>query len=104
MAYLERSADNRGDVRRILPSAKTVIVTATVYHTDRPLSIERASREHVRKRLRLVRVELLDAAPGQRSPQAVVGLLGERGKRRGDGRQAMGSGDNGIGVAAEGSP
>jgi epoxyqueuosine reductase len=48
MAYLERSADKRGDVRRVLPSAKTVIVTATVYNTDRPLSIERASRDHAR--------------------------------------------------------
>ena len=44
MAYLERSADRRADVRRVLPSAKTVIVTATVYNTNRPLSIERASR------------------------------------------------------------
>jgi len=48
MAYLERSADRRADVRRVLPSAKTVIVTATVYNTDRPLSIERASRGDVR--------------------------------------------------------
>jgi epoxyqueuosine reductase len=40
MAYLERSADNRADVRRVVPSAKTVIVTATVYNTRRPYSTE----------------------------------------------------------------
>jgi epoxyqueuosine reductase len=44
MAYLERSADRRADVRRILPSARTVIVTATVYNTNRPYSIECAAR------------------------------------------------------------
>jgi epoxyqueuosine reductase len=42
MAYLERSADRRADVRRVLPSARSVIVTATVYNTDRPYSTERA--------------------------------------------------------------
>src|SRR5882672_10280573 len=41
MAYLERSADRRADVRRVLPSARTVIVTATVYNTERPYSTER---------------------------------------------------------------
>ena len=40
MAYLERSADRRAGVERVVPSARTVIVTATVYHTARPLSIE----------------------------------------------------------------
>ena len=40
MAYLERSADRRADVRRVLPSARTVIVTATVYNTKRPYSTE----------------------------------------------------------------
>jgi epoxyqueuosine reductase len=30
MAYLERSADRRADVRRVLPSARTVIVTGTI--------------------------------------------------------------------------
>ena len=40
MAYLARSADRRADVRHVLPSAQTVIVTATNYHTDRPYSIE----------------------------------------------------------------
>jgi epoxyqueuosine reductase len=48
MAYLERSADRRADVRRILPAAKTVIVAATVYNTDRPLTIERASPDDAR--------------------------------------------------------
>jgi epoxyqueuosine reductase len=40
MAYLERSAERRADVRRVLPSARTVIVTATVYNTKRPYSTE----------------------------------------------------------------
>ena len=38
MAYLHRTAERRADVRNVLPSARTVIVTATVYHTDRPYS------------------------------------------------------------------
>ena len=40
MAYLERSADRRADVAQVLPSARTVIVTATVYNTGRPYSTE----------------------------------------------------------------
>ncbi|HJZ78238.1 MAG TPA: tRNA epoxyqueuosine(34) reductase QueG [Vicinamibacterales bacterium] len=44
MAYLHRSADRRADVRNVLPSARTVIVTATVYNTDRPYSTECADR------------------------------------------------------------
>lgn len=40
MAYLSRDPERRSDVRRILPSAKTVIVTATLYNTARPYSID----------------------------------------------------------------
>jgi epoxyqueuosine reductase len=40
MAYLERSADRRAAVSAVLPSAKTVIVTATLYNTGRPYSTE----------------------------------------------------------------
>jgi epoxyqueuosine reductase len=40
MAYLHRSADRRADVRNVVPSARTVISTATLYHTDRPYSTE----------------------------------------------------------------
>src|SRR6195256_3741471 len=40
MSYLMRSAARRADVRHVLPSAKTVIVTATNYNTDRPYSTE----------------------------------------------------------------
>src|SRR3979411_3127480 len=40
MSYLERSADRRADVRRVLPSARTVIVTATIYNTARPYSTQ----------------------------------------------------------------
>ena len=42
MAYLHRTADRRADVRQVVPSARTVICTATVYNTDRPYSIESA--------------------------------------------------------------
>jgi len=44
MAYLERSADRRTDVRRVLPTARTVISTATVYNTPRPYSTETHDR------------------------------------------------------------
>jgi epoxyqueuosine reductase len=49
MAYLERSADRRADVRRVLPSAHTVIVTGTIYNTKRPYSTECADpdRAHI---------------------------------------------------------
>jgi epoxyqueuosine reductase len=38
MHYLPETADLRRDVRNILPSARSVVVTATVYNTDRPYS------------------------------------------------------------------
>jgi len=49
MAYLERSADRRADVRRVLPTARTVIVTGTIYNTKRPYSTECADpdRAHI---------------------------------------------------------
>jgi epoxyqueuosine reductase len=40
MTYLARSAALRSDIRRVLPSARSVIATATVYNTDRPYSTE----------------------------------------------------------------
>ena len=40
MAYLHRSADRRADVRHVVPSAQTVIVTGTLYNTNRPYSTE----------------------------------------------------------------
>jgi len=39
MAYLSRSAERRRDVRNVLPSAQSVIVTGTVYNTDRAYSV-----------------------------------------------------------------
>jgi epoxyqueuosine reductase len=45
MAYLHRSAARRADVRAVLPSARSVIVTATNYNTNRPYSTECASVE-----------------------------------------------------------
>lgn len=43
MAYLERSSDLRADVRRVVPTARSVIVTATSYNTARPYSTECAN-------------------------------------------------------------
>jgi len=40
MGYLPRTARVREDVRRVLPSARSVIVFGTLYQTERPLSIE----------------------------------------------------------------
>jgi epoxyqueuosine reductase len=45
MAYLARSAEKRADVRHVLPTARSVIVTATVYNTARPYSTECAGAE-----------------------------------------------------------
>ena len=44
MDYLERSADRRMDVRRVVPSARTVISLGILYNTDRPYSTENADR------------------------------------------------------------
>ena len=38
MAWMERSADRRADVRAVVPGARSVIVTATLYNVDRPYS------------------------------------------------------------------
>ena len=48
MAYLNRSADRRADVRQVLPTARSVIVTATNYNTDRPYSTEIADPTRAR--------------------------------------------------------
>jgi epoxyqueuosine reductase len=45
MRYLERSAARRADVRQVLPSAQSVIVTATNYNTSRPYSTECRDRD-----------------------------------------------------------
>jgi epoxyqueuosine reductase len=45
MAYLHRSADRRADVRHVVPSARTVIVTATNYNTDQPHSLDCAEKQ-----------------------------------------------------------
>jgi epoxyqueuosine reductase len=49
MAYLHRTAERRADVRRVMPSAQTVIVTGTLYNTDRPYSTAcgEADRAHI---------------------------------------------------------
>jgi epoxyqueuosine reductase len=40
MHYLERSADRRSDVRAVLPTARSVIVTGTLYNVARPYSTQ----------------------------------------------------------------
>jgi epoxyqueuosine reductase len=45
MAYMARTADRRTDVRRVVPSARSLIVTASVYNVDRPYSVEIADRD-----------------------------------------------------------
>jgi epoxyqueuosine reductase len=42
MGYLPRSAERRSDVRKVLPSAQSVIVTGTLYNTGHAYSTERA--------------------------------------------------------------
>src|SRR3954453_3212598 len=48
MTYLHRSAAKRADVRRVVPTAQTVIITGTLYNTDRPYSIECTDRGRAR--------------------------------------------------------
>jgi epoxyqueuosine reductase len=38
MEWMHRSAERRADVRHVVPNARSVIVTATLYNTDRPYS------------------------------------------------------------------
>jgi len=38
MEWMHRSAEKRADVRNVVPGARSVIVTATLYNTDRPYS------------------------------------------------------------------
>ena len=41
MGYLPRSAERRSDVRKVVPSARSVIVTGTLYNSGQPYSTER---------------------------------------------------------------
>jgi len=41
MGYLPRSAERRSDVRKVLPSARSVIVTGTLYNCGQPYSVGR---------------------------------------------------------------
>jgi epoxyqueuosine reductase len=38
MAWMARTAERRADVRNVIPGARSVIVTGTLYNTDRPYS------------------------------------------------------------------
>jgi epoxyqueuosine reductase len=40
MAWMARTAERRADVRNVVPGARCVIVTGTLYNTDRPYSDE----------------------------------------------------------------
>ena len=44
MTYLHRSAKKRADVRVVVPGARSVIVTGTLYNTNRPYSTDQAGR------------------------------------------------------------
>jgi epoxyqueuosine reductase len=45
MAYMARTAGRRADARQVVPSARSVIVTASVYNVDRPYSVEVSDRD-----------------------------------------------------------
>jgi epoxyqueuosine reductase len=45
MTYMARTAGARADVRHVLPGARSVIVTGTLYNVDRPYSVEQADRD-----------------------------------------------------------
>src|SRR5882724_2878917 len=49
MSYLSRSVERRRDVRQVVPGARSVIVTGTIYNTDRPYSTASAQtdRAHI---------------------------------------------------------
>ncbi|MDR1990005.1 MAG: tRNA epoxyqueuosine(34) reductase QueG [Acidobacteriaceae bacterium] len=49
MRYLTDQVERRSDVRHVLPTARTVIMTATVYNTDRPYSTHcrESGRAHI---------------------------------------------------------
>ena len=53
MAWMARTADRRRDVRAVMPQARSVIVTGTLYNTDRPYSDRpaRGRRPHLPLRL-----------------------------------------------------
>ena len=40
MTWMRRTAERRGDVRHVLPGARSVIATGTLYNTDRPYADE----------------------------------------------------------------
>jgi epoxyqueuosine reductase len=44
MAYLARSAERRADVRAVVPGARSVIVTATLYNTVPPYAADESAR------------------------------------------------------------
>jgi len=48
MTYLNRTARVRADVRRWLPSARSVVAVANFYHTDRPHHVEMADPARAR--------------------------------------------------------
>ena len=48
MDYLHRTADRRSDVRRVLPSARSVVCLATVYNADRPYSVRSTDRRQAK--------------------------------------------------------
>jgi epoxyqueuosine reductase len=50
MAWMARSAHKRADVRHVVEGARSVIVTATLYNTDRPYSNQRTEDQAILSR------------------------------------------------------
>jgi epoxyqueuosine reductase len=51
MEYLHKSAETRADIRRFLPTARSVIVTATVYYTNDSPAVRSAESSDARARI-----------------------------------------------------
>ena len=51
MVYLQKSADTRADIRRFLPTARSVVVTATVYYTGDPAAMREGDSADARARI-----------------------------------------------------
>jgi epoxyqueuosine reductase len=48
MAYLPRTAERRTDVRNVMPSARSVVMTGTIYNVDKPYSTQQRDSEHAK--------------------------------------------------------
>ena len=72
MAYMERSADVRADIRHFLPTARSVIVTGTIYNTDPGAGSREPGAGDARSRSRVT--------PGRGLPQGPRGSAARAGR------------------------